>query len=1067
MDEELFYEKEFTSLCKIFNEDKDSFLEKIELILTNPLNNNNYKNKNSKIQEIKQFLNNQSVENSNGKNLLINDSINKACQRQIELIINNYEKSGELKDFDKYFHNNPSTKEKNIQDSLNKYYNINTNKLIDFYQIQEKGKSLENIIAKLLNAFDISRIKPKKINYKDNNKYDILSIITSGNFNTYGVGLKKYYSNTNNNEYELIFNIIFLNEEASKLAQCKDNDDSTAIADETKFENKNTSNLNNVSIENINEINFNKIDKLVIDYINQIRSFPIENISEFSVLLSSKLREFSINKFHFDEAKIKSLMSILKNNKQLPKLERRINLDELAKKLLLNKSTTQSFFNSINSQQNMDLSNVIKAYVAESENLSLEICGVQIEKEDINLNDIFNEFDALSQILFTKGNELDFINKFFVDDQIKSLGLAFELSEDIINFLFIFAKVENSKYAVSRDIYSNKSYSEANSDQNNNSYNRETSSESWEVQLKDLFKEELKRLRKNPRDFIPEIQQMKKTYTNINRYSGLKDNIDDILVFLNQATPLPEIELDTQLSLACNEYIDFLIDTKNCFNYYAEEDDLLRLRLQHYVYGFKNTCQYVIYQRKNISEIILNLLLEENIRQNKKGLVFFGKNFKYYGIAEKKVRGKMLLVLIFTDYIQKFTSVVERIKESFLKDLAFLRKYPRAFIKFLYGFRSNEKSTNNNYNAAYNPFKLETEKSDIDKLADFLFARRSLPTLEDKQELNFLAEKFVFDLINNKTLLQQNEGVNDSNTNNNYVSKNYNSISNKSNSNARAEKLISLINEISINSLSNFEEKIQSFNQKNTAEIRSLFKYSSEAPVNLFCIGIDNFTSSTEALNHILKNPSFRNAIFNQQNKYIGIIINEQRKILFIIICDEFKSQTPLVDYKLQDIPRLIRPQLTKDEEDEIKKDFQRLDTLNKGFINPLFLVNIMQKNNLKDKNIIYYTSLQLFLSDNHKKPKDRMSLDVFLEYIKKTYSFISMEEHMLFYNILTENRKQKELKFEEFKLALVNQNFTFLDSEAESIFYNLCYPDETLSLKKYLETMDVINKMKTFKNDN
>jgi len=195
--------------------------------------------------------------------------------------------------------------------------------------------------------------------------------------------------------------------------------------------------------------------------------------------------------------------------------------------------------------------------------------------------------------------------------------------------------------------------------------------------------------------------------------------------------------------------------------------------------------------------------------------------------------------------------------------------------------------------------------------------------------------------------------------------------------------------------------------------------------------------------------------------------LNEKRQSLFLILTDEVKQKIPLNDYHLPNKPRFVRPNITEDEEYEIKNNFRNLDVLNKGRIYPKFIIDLMEKNNLVNKNIIYYTSLQLFMYDNPQEAKLKgIDLETFLKYVIKTISLLSIKEDVILFNILKSKSKARNIGFEEFKKILEEQNYKFIESEAEEIFKNVCYPDSAISQTRFVETMEAIRKIRKGKND-
>jgi len=739
-----------------------------------------------------------------------------------------------------------------------------------------------------------------------------------------------------------------------------------------------------------------KIDYLVFDYINEIRTNPSDHIHDFIILYNS----LNIDQDKISRDKIKAFLDIIKTKTSMSVLNKRILLDELALKLLSKQLLSTKVLDNntlLFDLKEEELLEYSKNYfISDSKFKIIGSCCKSTQNPQEILNNLlfFNN-------LYPNTNEIEL---FFKEENLNNIGIAFEINQDFLLIIIVLSKNHNSISKLNQS---------------------------------DLFKRELKRLRDNPKEFIHEFEKIKKIYNNINRYSGLMDNIEDLIDYMHHSKPLPEIELNDDLSLCCKEYCNFLIDPKNNYKFYTEDDDLLRLRLDEYVHGFKNTCEFVIYQNKDISEIMLNLLLEENVRVNKKGLVFFGKHFKYYGIAERIIRDKPLIIVIFTDYIQPKSYLQERLKSQFLKDLSLLRRNPRAFIKYLYNFRENK-------NAFYDSYKPEKDKNEIDKLADFLFKAKSSSPLEEKEAVTLVAEKYVFNIINKKSMIDELGAKKDN--------------EDHKDSSSTSLKIESIINQVNLNSIS-FDIK----DDYNSADIlRKLFTNDFELPLNIQNIAINNFNDSKKCLVEILLEKKYREAILSPIYKLFGLSVNEKRQSLLLILCDEVNQKIHLNNYFLPDKTRFVRPHLTDDEESEIKNNFRKLDISNKGRIYPEFIMNLIEKNNLVDKNIVYFTSLQLF---SYEKPEEALykgiDLETFIEYTTRTLSLLSLKENVNLFNLLKSKSKVRDIGFEQFKQILNEHNFIFIETEAETIFNNICYPDSSISQKRFVETMDAIKRVR------
>jgi len=133
MDEEKFFLLEFKSMINLFNKNKKQLLDKLILILSNPLYTNG-KSAKSEIEQIKELINT----NQRNSDIQYNENISKSCQNQLEFYLN--KNINQLK-FDKNFFKQFQEENniKHIQESLYKY---NIKEFSLFSQIQESGIEL-------------------------------------------------------------------------------------------------------------------------------------------------------------------------------------------------------------------------------------------------------------------------------------------------------------------------------------------------------------------------------------------------------------------------------------------------------------------------------------------------------------------------------------------------------------------------------------------------------------------------------------------------------------------------------------------------------------------------------------------------------------------------------------------------------------------------------------------------------------------------------------------------------------------------------------------------------------
>lgn len=545
----------------------------------------------------------------------------------------------------------------------------------------------------------------------------------------------------------------------------------------------------------------------------------------------------------------------------------------------------------------------------------------------------------------------------------------------------------------------------------------------------ELFKEEVTRLRKNPKSYLDDLRNFINKYKH--RYEDaekLKTSFEKVESFLNSAETLPDLVYNQELHDAANEYCYFIKNARNQ-KFYEEDDEHLKIRLDHYIENYRHYAEIVNYGGYEPKEMIVSLLLKDAEKDLKKSgnSTLLGKSFKNFGVCERFLREKNLVCVILTDTVRRRQIHDKQFKQDLIQDLNNVRRYPKAFMKFI--------------GAEFNPFKLINSKSTEEEiLLDFLFHSRSYQDLQEERPLNEAAQKYVFDKINeNKDALNDNKAIS------NLVNK----VSSDKNVQLKTENS-EFLKQLLSNYCSGFS-KVCNIVENNYEDLKKKIRKYDELNEERGNI------NSKEYLIHILKNEEYRNNIFSLNSNFFGICVHEERKLVNIILLNDFSSQTNLIDYSKTWQKKAPRPDLTEDESDFIRRDFKRIDIFNMGVIYPYIVCKIFEDQNLHSLNFIYYEALNVYQTEKPDEAKNGINMEKFVEIVKHFMSLFSEREWVITYTAL--KGRHSLIESSRFKNLLEELKFKFNEDDAQQVFDNACYPENHMSQKKFIDIMTNIMK--------
>lgn len=542
----------------------------------------------------------------------------------------------------------------------------------------------------------------------------------------------------------------------------------------------------------------------------------------------------------------------------------------------------------------------------------------------------------------------------------------------------------------------------------------------------ELFKEQFSRLRKNPKSYLDDL----KNYLNKNKHqyddeAKLKASVDKLESFLKTAEALPELVYNQELHDVANEYCFFIKNARNQ-KFYEEEDELLKMRLDHYIENYRHFTEIVSYGGYEPQDMIVSLLLREAEKDLKKSgfATLLGKTFKHYGVCERFLREKSLVCIVLTDAAKRRQIHDRQFKQDLIQDLNNVRRYPKAYMKYV--------------GADFNPFKLVNSKSTPeDILLDFLFHTRCYQELQEEKPLNEAAQRYVFDIINeNKDTLNSN----------NAISNLVNKVSSDKNVHLKNEST-DFLKQLLSNYGSGFS-KVCNIVENNYEDLKTKIRLYTDQKEGQERGNIN----SKEYLIHILKDEENRKNIFSLNSNFFGICVHEERKLVNIILVNDFSSQTNLMDYSKTWQRKAPRPDLTEDEADYIRRDFKRIDIFSMGVIYPYLICKIFEEENLHSLNFIYYEALNVFQTEKPEEAKKGVNMEKFVEIVKHYMSLFSEREWIISYSAL--KGRHSLVESTRFKNLLDELKFKFNEEEAHQVFLNACHPEKNLSQKKFVDVM-------------
>ena len=203
----------------------------------------------------------------------------------------------------------------------------------------------------------------------------------------------------------------------------------------------------------------------------------------------------------------------------------------------------------------------------------------------------------------------------------------------------------------------------------------------------------------------------------------------------------------------------------------------------------------------------------------------------------------------------------------------------------------------------------------------------------------------------------------------------------------------------------------------------------------------------------------FKSYIFSSKHYYIGLAYDEKTKLFVAFFADAVEdlkeNSTIPIETKRK---RVNRPDLTDDEDLQIRKDFHKLDNLNKGVIMPQHIYTFLLKvPNMEKKNPIYFNAIKNNIDNLHFQQYG-MTVDDFVEECKKAIDSLDKSYWKNVYSSMLNDPKSKNLDYKSFRNLTKNLGLRLSDQECREIILKISDENGKIDYEKFQTLIDFEN---------
>lgn len=527
----------------------------------------------------------------------------------------------------------------------------------------------------------------------------------------------------------------------------------------------------------------------------------------------------------------------------------------------------------------------------------------------------------------------------------------------------------------------------------------------------DYITDEINRFRETPASYVSDLQNYK-SEINIKTYKGkVIKEIYELSSNLKTLPPLPKIENHELLNSACEDYV--YLGIVNNGKHYVEDDDMLEKRLKLSFSGFSKARVFIDVGSHRPEHFITELLVSERDNEKKGRSTLQDPEIKYFGFYHSIVNNDKFTVLILTDKVDPKQET--KPEDDFLDTLNLFRGYPLSLVKEIFKFKEDlELKKKSATQSTFTKKKGAKSNDEIVKAYDEKIAfADELVTVLKKIRITHPVERYtpLDKAASEKLALIESEGAN------NYTT----------------------------------TEEIRDFlsdhisNHFYVAELHGKLSASgSSQPFNATSLIVKLIFDS-------LSIDFVKSLMFINFNK-IGISFNPETETILAFLVDHALDKTDIkIPVNLRQ--RVKRPELTPDEVEQIRYDFNRLDIFNQGFIIPnTILLFVNNSRRFVNNNPLYYEAIQSVNSIENNEIG--INVNQFIDAVKTCIKKLEDKDWENFYEIYLRESQKRALDFSAFEYISKKLGYEMSESELKDTFERIANEKGNISKEEFLKIM-------------
>ena len=203
-----------------------------------------------------------------------------------------------------------------------------------------------------------------------------------------------------------------------------------------------------------------------------------------------------------------------------------------------------------------------------------------------------------------------------------------------------------------------------------------------------------------------------------------------------------------------------------------------------------------------------------------------------------------------------------------------------------------------------------------------------------------------------------------------------------------------------------------------------------------------------------------RSYIFSPKLFYIGLAYDEESRFQVIFFADFVEEKKDDNIYVHSHWRKINRPELTEDEDLQIRKDFHKLDVLNRGVIMPQHIYTIMLMSpEFEHKNPIYFNAIKNNIENLHFQQAG-INIDEFVVECKKVLNSFESENWNNIYTYLLQADK-KILDYEVFRNLTSKLGFKISNEECDEIIKKLSDEKGKIDMAQFTVIVEAVMKQR------